>query len=70
MLNNYDEYDPQMVQTPEWMNIRQQQPPAKGGFIEMLKKRMNHPQMKDGEEGMAAGKAAVAGGEGSAPVSL
>ena len=66
------------VQLPSWMDISgAQQPqsqPAQGGgfsFVDALKKRLSSPQMKQGEQGAALGKAAVAPKTGGgAPTSL
>jgi hypothetical protein len=54
-------------QLPNWQDIggtqqTQQQPAQQGSFVDALKKRLSHPQMKQGAEGAAAGKAAVSGG--------
>jgi hypothetical protein len=58
----------------EWANImdkgQQSQPLNATPFVDALKKRLNHPMMKQGADGAAAGKAAVEGGAGSTGTSL
>ena len=70
MLNN----DYNNAELPQWVDMgsgdQQSQVPDMSSFVSALKKRMNTPQMKDGKQGMAMGKAAAAGGEGGAPTSL
>jgi len=66
------------VQLSSWMDIggaqQPQQQPAQGGgfsFVDALKKRLSTPQMKQGEQGAALGKAAVTSkASGGAPTSL
>ncbi len=67
-MTPFDE-DNMRPQLPSWvpMGVGQSgnQAPQGGGFVSMLKKRLSTPQMKDGKQGVALGKAAVGGGGGS-----
>ena len=65
-MTPYDEEIMRPKLPTDWLSIgREQSAPPKTSFVDMLKKRLSQPQVKEGSEGMAGGKAA-AGGEGGA----